>query len=135
MKYQKITTTVINNVLAFMQPFASKTLLRAVEVLLLPCCDLVGTVEVECENDGDYIVTITTDPTIGFLGKGTATVTVNGYSYVGTITEPNTIVATNVDPGAGTYDVGVVVFLPTNTDSNIGVYKSFTIEDVVFPAC
>lgn len=132
---QKISTIVINNVLAFIKPFASKTLLRAVETLLLPCCNLIGTASVECENDGDYAVTITTDPTIGFLGKGTATITINGNSYSGTITEPKTIVATNVDVSAGTYDVKIVVFLPTNTDGSIGIYKSFTVVDVVFPVC
>lgn len=132
---QKISTIVINNVLAFIKPFASKTLLKAVETLLLPCCNLTGTASVECEVDNEYTVTITTDPSIGFLSKGTSTVVINGFSNTGVVTEPNTIVVTNADPGAGTYDVEVVVFLPTNTDGNIGVFKSFTIADVVFPAC
>lgn len=50
MKFQKITQRVIDNVLAFIQPFASKRLTWDVETLLKPCCKplLVGSEEYSC---------------------------------------------------------------------------------------
>ena len=50
MKFQKITQRVIDNVLAFIQPFASKRLTWDVETLLKPCCKplLIGSEEYSC---------------------------------------------------------------------------------------
>lgn len=47
---QKISTIVINNVLAFIKPFASKTLLWDIETLLKPCCrpTLIGSEDYSC---------------------------------------------------------------------------------------
>lgn len=47
---QEISTIVINNVLAFMKPFASKSLLWDIETLLKPCCKplLIGSEEYSC---------------------------------------------------------------------------------------
>ena len=71
---QKISEIVINNVLAFIRPFASKTLQRAIEILLKPCCDVYITkVEVVClplEPIGTYEVTLTLSRPLGFLGNG-----------------------------------------------------------------
>lgn len=119
----------------FLKTISSKVLYRAIEVITSPCCNLTGTAEVSCEEDGDYTVTITTDPSIGFLGNGTATVVIDGTSNTGIVTEPTEIFVENVSVTAGTYDVNITLFLPTNSDGTVGVWKSFTIVDVVFPSC
>lgn len=71
---QKISTIVINNVLAFIRPFASKTLQRAIEILLKPCCDVsIINAEVVClplEPIGTYEVTLTLSRPLGLLGNG-----------------------------------------------------------------
>ena len=71
---QKISTIVINNVLAFIRPFASKTLQRAIEILLKPCCDVsIINAEVVClplEPYGTYEVTLTLSKPLGLLGNG-----------------------------------------------------------------
>lgn len=50
MKFQKVTQRVIDNVLAFIQPFASKKLAKDIETLLKPCCKpvLKGSEEYTC---------------------------------------------------------------------------------------
>jgi hypothetical protein len=135
MKFQKVTQIVINNVKAFLQPFASKTLIKAVEFLLKPCCDLTATAEAACVDTDIYDVTITTDSPIGFLGKGVATVVINGVSFTGVVTEPNTIFLEGIEVTPATEDLNVTLFLPTNTNGSVGVFKTITVADVVFASC
>ncbi len=130
---QKISTIVINNVLAFIKPFATKTLTKAVEVLLKPCCTLSGEAVVSYNDDDTYSVTITTNESIGFLGSGVAEAIIGTTNVTGVVTEPNTIYFEIVDITPSTTDVDVKVFLPTSSAGNVGVFKSFTIVDVVFP--
>lgn len=132
---QEISTIVINNVLAFMKPFASKTLLKAVSILLKPCCTITGTASVSCNDDNTYEIVISTVSGLGLLGKGVATVQIGTTIVTGVLTEPNTIYVETFTTTAGTKDVNVTVTLPTNTNGTIGVTQIFTIEDVVFPSC
>jgi len=79
---QKLSTLVINNVLAFVRPFASKTLQRAIEILLKPCCDVsIINAEVVClplEPYGTYEVTLTLSRPLGLLGNGLIMPFING---------------------------------------------------------
>lgn len=132
---KKISSQVLVSILGFLKPFSSKTLLRAIQILFQPCCELTATAEVTCVDTDTYDVTITTTSPIGFLSKGVATVVINGESFTGVVTEPDTIFLEDAAITAGTEDVLVTVFLPTNTGSTLGVYKTFTVADVVFPSC
>ena len=79
---QKLSTLVINNVLAFVRPFASKTLQRAIEILLKPCCDVsIINAEAVClplEPYGTYEVTLTLSRPLGLLGNGLIFPFING---------------------------------------------------------
>jgi len=125
------------SVLSQIQNLVSKTIYRAISIILYPCCDLTGEAEVFCNDDNTtYTLVITTNENIAFLGKGVAGITIDGLAFTGVVTEPNTItvdLVTGVTPGNS--NVYVSVLLPTNTDSNMGVFKSFTVNSVVFPSC
>lgn len=112
-----------------------KSVYKAIEVVLSPCCNLTGTAEVSCNDDNTYAITITTNESIGFLGNGIATLLIDGNLFTGVVTEPNTIYVETATLSADTYDIDVTVLLPTNTDANAGVFKTFTIADVVFASC
>lgn len=125
-------------ILAFTKPllFAKyRAVYKAIEIVLSPCCNLTGTAIASCNDDNTYAITITTNEVIGFLGKGVAILVVDGVSLTGVVTEPNTIYVETATLTAGTYDVNVTVLLPTNTAADLGAFKTFTIEDVVFASC
>lgn len=81
---QKLSELVINNVLAFIRPFASKTLQRAIEILLKPCCDVsIINAEVVClplEPIGTYEVTLTLSKPLGLLGNGLIFPLIGGFA-------------------------------------------------------
>jgi hypothetical protein len=133
---QKISQIVVDNTLAFIQPFASKTLFKAISILLKPCCNFTGEADVSCnDNNTTYGVTITVDPGIGYLGKGIATLQVGSSIFTGVVTEPNTIFVETLTTTAGTKEVNVTLILPTNVAGTTAVTQIFTVEDVVFPSC
>jgi len=125
-------------ILAFVKPLLwakYRSVYKAIEIVLSPCCDLTGVGETSCNDDNTYAITITTNESIGFLGKGVATLVVDGTSLTGVVTEPNTIYVETAALTAGTYDVTVTIFLPTNTNADLGAFKTFTVVDVVFDSC
>ena len=133
LKYIKMSFK--QSILAFSKNIVSKKVLKAIDVILSPCCSLSGEASVSCNDDNTYEVVVTTNEAIGFLGLGVAEGLVGDTQITGIVTEPNTIYFEIVDTTAGTKDFDVKVFLPTNTVGNSGVFKSFTIADVVFPSC
>ena len=135
MAFYTVPSNIKNSILAFVKNIVSKTYYRAFEVILNPCCSLTGTAEVSYNDDNTYAIVITTNESIGFLGKGVATLLIDGSLFTGVVTEPNTIYVETATLSAGSYDIDVTVLLPTNTDANAGVFKSFTIADVTFASC
>ena len=123
-------------ILAQIQNLVSKTVYRAISIILSPCCDITGEATVSCnDDDTTYGVSITTTNALGLLGKGIATVQVGSSIFTGVVTEPNTIFVETLTTTAGTKDVVVTLILPTNVAGTIAVTQVFTIEDVVFPSC
>lgn len=112
-----------------------RSVYRAIEIVLSPCCDLTGTGVASCNDDNTYTLTVTTNENISFLGKGVATLLIDGSQFTGVVTEPNTIYVETASLTAGTYDVVVTIFLPTNTNEDLGAFKTFTVADVVFASC
>lgn len=135
MAFYKVPSNIANSILAFVKRLVSKTLYKAFDVILSPCCTLSGVAEAVCDSEDLHTITVTTNETIGFLGKGYATMIINGTDLKSVVTEPNTIVFSSVDAGTGTFDGTVTVFLPTSSDEAIGVYKTFVIADIVLPSC
>lgn len=138
MAFVKDSSKMKRSILAFIEHMLTKTLYVAFEDLLNPCCEnSILSVEAVCDEADNYTVTVTTTNTIGFLGKGGGQIIVNGVSFaVGTVVEPNQVVFEEVDVAAGTYDVQVDIFLPTNSESSKGVFNKLGIfENVEFPAC
>jgi len=124
-----------NAILAFIRNLVSKSMYVAIKNILNPCCTLSGSATVSCVSSGVYDIAVTTNQSIGFLGNGQFEVQVDGKFFLGDIVEPNSISVTDAEVTAGTQDIVVVVYLPTNTEKTIGVFKSFTIQDVVFTSC
>jgi len=122
-------------ILAQIQNLVSKTVYRAISLILSPCCDITGEATVSCNDDDTYGVSITATNALGLLGKGIATVQVGSSIFTGVVTEPNTIFVETLTTTAGTKDVVVTLILPTNVAGTIAVTQVFTIEDVVFPSC
>ena len=123
-------------ILAQIQNLVSKTVYRAISIILSPCCDITGEATVSCnDDDTTYGVSITTTNALGLLGKGIATVQVGSSIFTGVVTEPNTIFVETLTTTAGTKDVVVTLILPTNVAGTIAVTQVFTIEDVEFLNC
>jgi len=134
---KQLTQARVSNILAFVKNLVTKTVLRAIEIVLQPCCDISGTATTECASD--YNLTITTTSNIGFLGKGVAVVLLSDgtdvFSFTGDVTEPNKVILEDITLSSGTYDATVYLLLPTNTAETSGAYKKFTIDNIVFEAC
>ena len=123
-------------ILAQIQNLVSKTVYRAISIILSPCCDITGEATVSCnDDDTTYGVSITTTNALGLLGKGIATVQVGSSIFTGVVTEPNTIFVETLTTTAGTKDVVVTLILPTNVAGTIAVTQVFTIADVEFLNC
>lgn len=122
-------------ILAQIQNLVSKTVYRAISLILSPCCDITGEATVSCNDDDTYGVSITTTNALGLLGKGIATVQVGSSIFTGVVTEPNTIFVETLTTTAGTKDVNVTLILPTNVAGTIAVTQVFTIADVEFLNC
>lgn len=122
-------------ILAQIQNLVSKTVYRAISLILSPCCDITGEATVSCNDDDTYGVSITTTNALGLLGKGIATVQVGSSIFTGVVTEPNTIFVETLTTTAGTKDVVVTLILPTNVAGTIAVTQVFTIADVEFRNC
>ena len=123
-------------ILAQIQNLVSKTVYRAISLILSPCCDITGEATVSCnDDDTTYGVSITTTNALGLLGKGIATVQVGSSIFTGVVTEPNTIFVETLTTTAGTKDVVVTLILPTNVAGTIAVTQVFTIADVEFLNC
>ena len=122
-------------ILAQIQNLVSKTVFRAISIILSPCCNIKGEASVTCVGGGVYSVTIKTDTALGLLGKGIATLQVGSSIFTGVVTEPNTIFVETLTTTAGTKDVNVTLILPTNVAGTVAVTQIFTIEDVVFDTC
>mgnify|MGYP006872492381 CR=1 FL=1 len=134
---QKITGFLRDSLVAYFKPYG-KTLQRAVQIITAPCCGLtIDSIDVDCVTTGEYDITVVLNESIGFLGKGTAQIVVDGVVFAeGVITEPKTIVFEGVLITAGSYDVDIKIFLPTDSNETIGAYKVLpTEESVTFAAC
>jgi hypothetical protein len=135
MAFYRTPSNLKTSILAFVKRIVDKVLYRAIDVILSPCCDLTATAEATCTDSNDFDIVITTNPSIGFLGKGISTVTIDNVPYTGIVTEPTEIFVEGAAVGAGTYDVNIVIFLPTNSDGTVGVFKTITVPDVEFIEC
>jgi len=123
------------SVLSQIQNLVSKTIYRAISIILYPCCEFTGSADVSCNEDNTYAVTITLDQTIGYFGKGVATLVVGSTVSTGVVTEPSTIFVESLTTTAGTKDVIVTLILPTNVAGTTAVTQTFTLADVVFASC
>jgi len=136
---QKISQIVVNNVLAFIKPFASKRLARAIELLLKPCC--VITVEsvdfTDCDG-GEYDLTIVLESSPNLLGIGEVEVKfVQGAVTTivsGTLTG-NIVTIIDVPLTTGAVTITPKLLLEADFSNNRGIYiLTVPFADTV-PAC
>lgn len=137
MRYQKITDIVINNVLGFIRPFASKRLSLGIEKLLKPCCKIT-VVDSDATCSGEKLdVVLTLSETVNFLGLGQFTFFSTTGEVIGTgsFVNGNTISFESSAPNNATYTVSGTLFLPTNQSEDQGVYVNIPEFTLVFPSC
>lgn len=125
---QKISTIVVNNVMAFIKPFASKTLQKAISVLLQPCCtNSITDVSNDCSTSTVTLTLATPIPSWAALGAFAQVFSVtNGFIGAGTLSaDGNTISVSTLTTPTGIDQIfSVTIFLPsTQTNSTIGVYQ------------
>ena len=132
---QKITPTLIQSVLQFIKPFASKTLAAAIKRLLEPCCTANLTdADVECDDSDNYTVTITVSNPVAFATE--ARLIVND-AVVSTIDNPsgNTLVFENAEFASGSVQFNVEYLIHTNFDKTIGVIVGSNTIAATAPVC
>ena len=137
MRYQKITDIVINNVLGFIRPFASKRLSLGIEKLLKPCCKItVVDSDVTCSGEKPQVA-LTLSETVNFLGLGQFTFLAESGQIIGTgsFENGNTISFESPASSGSTYTVSGTLFLPTNQSEDQGVYVNIPEFTLVFPSC
>jgi len=135
MAFLKQPSNYKTSLLAQLKHIVSKTMYRAIEILLNPCCTpVISSVDVECTSDYDITVTLT--GAINLRGKGKALLIIDEV-IVSTVdwTDSNTIIFPNVTGTAGTYDMYVQLFIPTNSAETIGVSMNTATEDITLPSC
>ena len=132
---------IIKQVLYNNKHILTPTLYRGIEVVLTPCCTpSIASIVATC-GQGDYNLTVTLNEAINLLGKGQASL----YWNFGA---PSNVILTTVtwndsnqmsfevpSFGAGTYDVTLELFLPTNSAGTAGVTLLSQPFSTVFPGC
>lgn len=114
-------STIKKAVLGLIKSSVSKTIYRAEEILLSPCCDPQISASAVSVGADLYDVTLTFGSSPNFLQKGLILLngTATTYDDSGAITIPNVPIL----GGPGTVNIPVQVFLQTNyaTDHLVGV--------------
>lgn len=123
------------SILAQLKHLVSKTLYRAIEILLTPCCTpTIVSSNVEC--NADYDVTVIFSNSVNLRGKGLATLLLDGNIVsTETWTDSNQVVFTDVNGTAGTYDAQVQFFMPTNSEETIGISLYANVGEITLPSC
>lgn len=123
------------SILNQLKHLVSKTLHRAIEILLTPCCTpVISNIEVECSSD--YNVTITLTNSINLRGKGIAFLLIDGLQVASTPwLDGSNVVFTDISATAGTYDIQIQLFMPTNSEENLGVMLISQVDETVFSSC
>ncbi len=132
----------IKQVLNFLKEILPNKYVSAIDLLLHPCCTIIGAVEANCIGDPTtFALTITTDVPILFPGVTEITIVIDGVSFPGTIVNPTTITAQYIAPSpivAPTeLDVlvevkNIVSYDSATSSTQLGVFRSFVVEDVEF---
>lgn len=122
---QTLTPQRVNSILNFIKPMVSKTIYKAISLLLTPCCTnsiISATASCDPNNTGNYIVTITLAEPINLLGNGEGLLLFDNVSpHIGneeifTWPDTNTITLTNVNIAPlslGTASISLLLFLTT----------------------
>lgn len=124
-------------ILRMLQKITTKTLYKAISILLYPCCKVTVVDAVATCGDKDIDVTLTLSEPVNFLGKGKFVFISFGGDVVGTgeFTNGNTITFTSSAPDATTYNTFGYLLLPTNNSEDTGVYISIPQFTLEFPSC
>jgi hypothetical protein len=141
MAFYKNPSAIRRSILAFVRHLLSKSLYKAFDFLLSPCCtpDILSAT-VACVGS-TYTVTLTLANSFDFGSNASATLIIypaTGNNEIGggtTYSGGNTIVFTTVSATAGAAALKLNLFLPTNSTSSSGVITYSNGVNVTFPAC
>jgi hypothetical protein len=140
MAFYKNPSAIRRSILAFVRHLLSKSLYKAFEFLLSPCCPPSIRATVACVGS-TYTVTLTLDNSISFGSESFATLIIDpatGNNEIGGIATyfgGNTIEFTGVSATAGAANLQLELFSPTNSTLDAGVATYSNTVNVTFPAC
>ncbi len=114
-------STIKKAVLGLIRSSVSKTIYRAEEILLSPCCDPVIIATAASAGVGVYNVTLNFVDSPNFLGKGV--IYLSGHTYTYDDSGSITIFGVSIPGGPGDVTLPIQIFLQTNyaTDHLVGV--------------
>ena len=140
MAFYKNPSAIRRSILAFVRHLLSKSLYKAFEFLLSPCCPPSIRATVACVGS-TYTVTLTLANSFNFGSNSLATLLIDPVTanieiggvvpYLG----GDTIVFTTVSATAGAASLQLELFLPTNTTVNSGVVTYSNKVNITFPVC
>lgn len=124
-------------ILRMLQKITTKTLYKAISILLYPCCKVTVVDAVATCGDGNIDIALTLSESVNFLGKGKFIfVAASGQVVgVGEFSNGDTITFSSSISNDSTYSVSGFLLLPTNNSGDIGVYMSIPTFTLVVPAC
>jgi hypothetical protein len=139
------TATIKRTILRTIQGLVSKSVYRAIELILSPCCHpVVKSVSAECVGFGGYNTQITVQlvNSINLYGAGQGSIflwvpDLNIFIGSKTIyTDSNTLVFQFINPGAfGIFDASVELYMPTSSDGLVGISLSTEDFEIDIPEC
>ena len=139
MAFVSTNSNIRASILGFIKHLVSKSLYRAIEILLKPCCDISATGNAVCSNINRFTLTITLDKPLPAFPAPYDIAIFAVHSAVSNVTYipgSTTITTSLTFVGGGitnyTEDVYVLLPYPTSYDGNVGVFHSFIVPNVVF---
>lgn len=124
-------------ILRFAQSMVNHSTLRALQLILSPCCPVISSVVVACAGTGLYKLTFQLSSPLSLIGKGEYIIFVNGTKVATGAWADNTnsLVVSGFTNTAGSKTVQLQLFLPTDTAADTGVSLNSNIITTIFPSC
>lgn len=125
-----------NSIIAFLKNQVSKKILKAISIILSPCCDnSISKITSTCISTNHVTLVIDLSYNVGLLGAGTASVNIGGTIYTGTYDNAGNVTLTNIALTGGSKVFTVTLFLPTNSSADLGTYMITPAFTYVVPTC
>ena len=133
-----ILPTMKKSILTFIDGLVSKSIYRAIEIILSPCCTTnIVSISHSLVTTGVYNITVTLDQPTTLLNKGFAYLLIGNAIYSGPVsfTDGNTIQFSHVHIPNGTYNASLLINMAATNSGATFPYVGFNTPtfSVTFP--